>query len=208
MEARIEEFDEETPTARTRRARPVARRVRSSSPSCSSRDGVPVVALVPGDRRADVRKVSRTRRRPEGAVRDVRGGRGGDRLRAGRGRPFPLPKVQRIVARADAARAPARLGRRGLDASPGVAGPARAGAARRARSRWTSSRRPRTMHRRPTREEARSHAGDREDLDERRARRLGRREGPRRRPRAPLRHRASSRGSAATTPRRARPCSG
>ena len=32
-------------------------------------------------------------------------------------------------------------------------------------------------------------AGDREDLDERRARRLGRREGPRRRPRAALRHR-------------------
>ncbi len=47
-------------------------------------------------------------------------------------------------------------------------------------------------------------AGDREDLDERRARRLGRREGSRRRPRPALRLRASSRAFAATTRRRAR----
>ena len=70
-EARLEELGTETPTAAARPpTRSAARSARSSSRSCSSCDGAPVVALVPGDRRADTGKVARARRSADACRRE------------------------------------------------------------------------------------------------------------------------------------------
>ena len=72
-EATIQEFPEGTPTAEAAaqaigcRARP-----RSSSRSCSSATAPYVLALVPGDRRADAGAGRRRGRGREGAGRDAR----------------------------------------------------------------------------------------------------------------------------------------
>ena len=95
-EARIEEFEEGTPTAEAA-ARAVGGRlaqiVKSLVFLC---DGRPVVAMVPGDRRADPRKVAAAAgsadARVAGAdeVEEVTG------FRPGAVAPFPLPRVDRI----------------------------------------------------------------------------------------------------------------
>jgi Cys-tRNA(Pro) deacylase len=97
VEARIEEFDAGTPTAEDA-ARAVGctlgQIVKSLVFDC---DGRPFVVLVPGDRRADARKVARAagarRAKIAGAdeVRTVTG------FAPGAVAPFPLPKVDRIL---------------------------------------------------------------------------------------------------------------
>jgi Cys-tRNA(Pro) deacylase len=97
VEARIEEFEAGTPTAADA-ARAVGCKleqiVKSLVFDC---DGRPFVVLVPGDRRADARKVARAAGSrwakivgPD-EVRTVTG------FAAGAVAPFPLPKVERVL---------------------------------------------------------------------------------------------------------------
>ena len=97
-EARLEEFDEPTPTAedaaRVAGCRP-QQIVKSLLFVC---DGRAVVALVPGGRRADVRKIAEA----VGAARarvarpdEVEAATG---FRPGAVAPFPLPRVERVLA--------------------------------------------------------------------------------------------------------------
>jgi prolyl-tRNA editing enzyme YbaK/EbsC (Cys-tRNA(Pro) deacylase) len=96
VEARIEEFGSGTPTAEDA-ARAVgcklAQIVKSLVFEC---DGAPVLVLVPGDRRADARKVARAagcrRARVAGAdmVREATG------FGPGAVAPFPLPRITRV----------------------------------------------------------------------------------------------------------------
>jgi len=96
-EARIEEFEEATATAEDA-ARAVGRDaseiVKSLIVLC---DGRPVVALVPGDRRADTTKIARAA--GSATARVARG----DEVRAitgfepGAVAPFPLPRVERVL---------------------------------------------------------------------------------------------------------------
>jgi Cys-tRNA(Pro) deacylase len=97
-EARIEEFEEETPTAAD------AARAAGCAPSQIVKtvvlvaEGLPFVALVPGDRRLDVRKVSRTlgvRKARFATTEEVEAATG---FVPGAVAPFPLPKVERVVA--------------------------------------------------------------------------------------------------------------
>jgi Cys-tRNA(Pro) deacylase len=97
VEARIEEFADGTPTAEDA-ARAVGCKlgqiVKSLVFDC---DGRPFVVLVPGDRRADARKIARAagsrRARIVGPdeVRTVTG------FAAGSVAPFPLPNVDRVL---------------------------------------------------------------------------------------------------------------
>jgi Cys-tRNA(Pro) deacylase len=97
VEARIEEFNAGTPTAEDA-ARAVgsklAQIVKSLVVDC---DGRPFVVMVPGDRRADLRKVARA-----AGVRKAKVA-GPDRVRAVTGfepgavAPFPLPKIDRVL---------------------------------------------------------------------------------------------------------------
>jgi Cys-tRNA(Pro)/Cys-tRNA(Cys) deacylase len=96
-ESRIEEFSEDTATAEAA-ARAVGRDaseiVKSLVTLC---DGKPVLALVPGDRRADTDKVARA-----AGASSARVARG-DEVRAitgfapGAVAPFPLPKVEVVL---------------------------------------------------------------------------------------------------------------
>jgi Cys-tRNA(Pro) deacylase len=97
VEARIEEFHAGTPTAEDA-ARAVgsklAQIVKSLVVDC---DGRPFVVMVPGDRRADLRKVARA-----AGVRKAKVA-GPDRVRAVTGfepgavAPFPLPRIDRVL---------------------------------------------------------------------------------------------------------------
>ena len=96
-EARLEEFPEGTPTAREA-ARAVgcelSQIVKSLVLDC---DGKPVVALVPGDKRADPRKVAavtgcaRVRVAPPALVEEATG------FEPGAVAPFPLRAVERVL---------------------------------------------------------------------------------------------------------------
>ena len=94
-EARIEEFEEETPTAAD------AARAAGCSPEQIVKsvvvvaDGAPVLALVPGDRRLNVRKVARAvgaRKARIASADEVVEATG---FVPGAVAPFPLPRVQR-----------------------------------------------------------------------------------------------------------------
>ncbi len=95
-EARLEEFEAATPTAQDA-ARAVgctlAQIVKSLVFDC---DGRPVVAMIPGDRRADAKKIAAAagaryaRIAGEEEVRDATG------FEPGAVAPFPLPKVERV----------------------------------------------------------------------------------------------------------------
>lgn len=95
-EARLEEFEAGTPTAQDA-ARAVgcklAQIVKSLVFDC---DGRPILVLVPGDRRADVRKIASVadcryaRIAGEEEVRDATG------FEPGAVAPFPLPRVTRV----------------------------------------------------------------------------------------------------------------
>jgi Cys-tRNA(Pro) deacylase len=96
VEARIEEFRVGTPTAEDA-ARAVgcklAQIVKSLVLDC---DGSPVVVLVPGDRRADARKVAQAagaRRAKVAGPDEVRTATG---FEPGAVAPFPLPRVSRV----------------------------------------------------------------------------------------------------------------
>ncbi len=97
VEARIEEFSAGTPTAAEAAeatGAPLERIVKSLVFSC---DGRPIVVMVPGDRRADSRKIAAaagcTRVKSAGAeaVRDATG------FPAGGVAPFPLPGVATVL---------------------------------------------------------------------------------------------------------------
>ena len=97
VDARIEEFDAGTPTAEDA-ARAVgcklAQIVKSLVVDC---DGKPFVVLVPGDRRADLRKIARAvgcRRAKVAGPDEVRVATG---FPAGAVAPFPLSKVDRVL---------------------------------------------------------------------------------------------------------------
>ena len=97
VDARIEEFDAGTPTAEDA-ARAVgcklAQIVKSLVVDC---DGKPFVVLVPGDRRADLRKIARAagcRRAKVAGPDEVRIATG---FPAGAVAPFPLSKVDRVL---------------------------------------------------------------------------------------------------------------
>ncbi|MGH3035536.1 MAG: aminoacyl-tRNA deacylase [Gaiellaceae bacterium] len=97
IEARVEEFTAGTPTAdEASRATgaPLERIVKSLVFSC---DGRPIVVLVPGDRRADARKIAvaagceRVKSAGAEAVQRATG------FPAGGVAPFPLPGVQTVL---------------------------------------------------------------------------------------------------------------
>jgi Cys-tRNA(Pro) deacylase len=97
VEGRIEEFEAGTPTAEGA-ARAVGCKlgqiVKSLVFDC---DGSPVVVLVPGDRRADARKVARAagcRRAKVAGPDEVRAATG---FEPGAVAPFPLPRVSRVL---------------------------------------------------------------------------------------------------------------
>jgi Cys-tRNA(Pro) deacylase len=97
VEARIEEFETGTPTAEDA-ARAVGCKlgqiVKSLVFDC---DGSPLLVLVPGDRRADARKVARAAGCRKATIA------GPDEVRAATGfepgavAPFPLPRVVRVL---------------------------------------------------------------------------------------------------------------
>ena len=184
-EARLEELESGTATAEdAARAAgcPIDQIVKSIVVLC---DGRPVVALVPGDRRADLDEDRTGRRRGQGPDRARARGRGGDGLRARLGRSLSAAERRSRADRPDPARPRHALGRRRLRHAHGRHEPERP---RPARPRAADGRRRRLCVRCPVRKETLD-ARDRDDLDERRVHRLGRREGARRRARAPLRHR-------------------
>ena len=97
VEGRIEQFETGTPTAEDA-ARAVGCKlgqiVKSLVFDC---DGSPVVVLVPGDRRADARKVARAagcRRAKVAGPGEVRAATG---FEPGAVAPFPLPHVSRVL---------------------------------------------------------------------------------------------------------------
>jgi prolyl-tRNA editing enzyme YbaK/EbsC (Cys-tRNA(Pro) deacylase) len=97
VEARIEEFDAGTPTAEDA-AKAVGSKlgqiVKSLVFDC---DGRPFLVMVPGDRRADSRKIARAAGCRKAKVA------GPDQVRAATGfdpgavAPFPLPKIDRVL---------------------------------------------------------------------------------------------------------------
>jgi Cys-tRNA(Pro) deacylase len=96
-EARLEEFPEGTPTAEDA-ARAVgvdaAQIVKSLVFVC---DGRPVVALIPGDRRADARKVARAVGADRARVASQREVEGATGFKPGAVAPFPLPGVEQVL---------------------------------------------------------------------------------------------------------------
>jgi prolyl-tRNA editing enzyme YbaK/EbsC (Cys-tRNA(Pro) deacylase) len=97
VEARIEEFEAGTPTAEDA-ARAVGCKlgqiVKSLVFDC---DGKPLVVMVPGDRRADSRKVGRAagcRRAKVAGPDEVRAATG---FTPGAVAPFPLPRIERML---------------------------------------------------------------------------------------------------------------
>ena len=93
VEARLEEFEDGTPTAEAVGCEP-GRIVKSLVFDC---DGRPAVVLIPGDRRADPAKVARalgcTRAKVAGP-NEVRRATG---FEPGAVAPFPLPLVERVL---------------------------------------------------------------------------------------------------------------
>ena len=95
VEARIEELPHGTPTARAAADAlgcELGQIVKSVVMVC---DEAYVLVLVPGDRRADEVGVAAAVGRCQGAAGPSRGGRPGDRLRAGRGGAVPAPRGRR-----------------------------------------------------------------------------------------------------------------
>jgi prolyl-tRNA editing enzyme YbaK/EbsC (Cys-tRNA(Pro) deacylase) len=96
-EARLEEFAEHTPTAEDAAAAVgcgLAQIVKSLVFEC---DGRPVVVMVPGDKRADARKVARAAgaRRARVAGPELVSVATG--FEPGAVAPFPLPKIDRVL---------------------------------------------------------------------------------------------------------------
>ena len=168
--------------------RPAGGRARSRRPSCR-----------PG-------KIARAAGATKARIATCRGGRGGDGLRARRRRAVSAAEGGARPDRPGPARPRDGLGRRGLATAPGGPEPRRPRPARPRAARSTPSRTTHATIR--AREEEAAMQRDRDDLDERRVRRLGRREGPRRRARAPLRHRRLRGHPLLRDPRRARRSSG
>jgi Cys-tRNA(Pro) deacylase len=96
-EARIEEFPEGTPTAQAAAEAvgcELAQIVKSLVVAC---DGRPVVVLVPGDRRADVRKVAAAVGAREARVARPEEVEAATGFAPGAVAPFPLPRVRDVL---------------------------------------------------------------------------------------------------------------
>jgi prolyl-tRNA editing enzyme YbaK/EbsC (Cys-tRNA(Pro) deacylase) len=96
-EARIEEFEEGTPTAADAAAAvgcSLEQIVKSLVLVC---DGRPVVALVPGDRRVDPAKVARALGTASARVASSQEVEGATGFSPGAVAPFPLPKVETVL---------------------------------------------------------------------------------------------------------------
>jgi prolyl-tRNA editing enzyme YbaK/EbsC (Cys-tRNA(Pro) deacylase) len=95
-EVRVEEFPEGTPTAEAA-ARAVgcelAQIVKSLVFLC---DGRPVVAMVPGDRRADVGKIASSAGGSSARIAGVEEVQDATGFEPGAVAPFPLPRVERV----------------------------------------------------------------------------------------------------------------
>jgi prolyl-tRNA editing enzyme YbaK/EbsC (Cys-tRNA(Pro) deacylase) len=95
-EVRVEEFADGTPTAQAA-ARAVGcelgQIVKSLVFDC---DGRPVVALVPGDRRADVEKIARAAGSKFARIAGVEEVEDATGFEPGAVAPFPLPKIDRL----------------------------------------------------------------------------------------------------------------
>ncbi len=97
-EARIEEFASGTPTAKAAAEAigcELDQIVKSLVFDC---DGTPVVALVPGDRRADPAKVARAAGCAEARVASAENVLSWTGFEPGAVAPFPLPAVERVYA--------------------------------------------------------------------------------------------------------------
>jgi prolyl-tRNA editing enzyme YbaK/EbsC (Cys-tRNA(Pro) deacylase) len=95
-EARIEEFAQETPTAEDAAAAVgcgLPQIVKSLVFEC---DGRPILVMVPGDRRANGRKVARAAGGRRAAVAGPELVRSATGFEPGAVAPFPLPKVDRV----------------------------------------------------------------------------------------------------------------
>jgi prolyl-tRNA editing enzyme YbaK/EbsC (Cys-tRNA(Pro) deacylase) len=96
-EARIHEFPDGTPTAADAAAAvgcELAQIVKSLVFLCDAR---PVVALVPGDRRADARKVARAVEAGKARVASAEEVEKATGFEPGAVAPFPLPKVETVL---------------------------------------------------------------------------------------------------------------
>lgn len=96
-EARIHEFPDGTPTAADAAAAvgcELEQIVKSLVFQC---DGRPVVALVPGDRRADPRKVARAVERESARVASAEEVEAATGFAPGAVAPFPLPRVDAVL---------------------------------------------------------------------------------------------------------------
>jgi prolyl-tRNA editing enzyme YbaK/EbsC (Cys-tRNA(Pro) deacylase) len=95
-EARVEEFEEPTPTAEAAAAAvgcALEQIVKSLVVDC---DGRAVLVLIPGDRRADVAKVGRAAGCRRARVAGPEQVRAATSFEPGAVAPFPLPRVERI----------------------------------------------------------------------------------------------------------------
>ena len=178
--SRLEELESGTATAEDAARRLAARSSRSSRRSSSTATGEPVVALVPGDQRA----VSTRSPLPFGAAKD-KIARPAEVEQATGFAPapsrFPAPERRSRADRAGLLSHDVVWVGAGLETHLAALHP---GALVRLARRSRSSR---PGPRIPFRPRGHLHARDRNDLDERRVHRLARREGARRRARAPLR---------------------
>jgi prolyl-tRNA editing enzyme YbaK/EbsC (Cys-tRNA(Pro) deacylase) len=96
-EARIEEFSDGTPTAADAAAAvgcELGQIVKSLVLVC---DGRPVVALVPGDRRADPAKVARAAGTESARVASPEEVQGATGFEPGAVAPFPIPRVETVL---------------------------------------------------------------------------------------------------------------
>jgi Cys-tRNA(Pro) deacylase len=97
-EARLEEFDEGTPTAEdaARAAGCTADQIVKTVVLVA--DGNAVVALVPGDRRADTKKIAHAVGAGKARIASAEEVEQSTGFAPGAVAPFPLPQVQRVVA--------------------------------------------------------------------------------------------------------------
>ena len=180
VDARIEQFDDGTPTARDA-AKAVGVRARADREVGRVRLRRPVRPRArpgrPARRRAGRRRGGRCVGRPGG---DPGRGRAGDGLRAGRRGAVPAARGgrDRCIDRSFLAHSVVWIG---AGTPYHMASLPPADLPRLAAARTVDLGRPAKLRSPRPRQRSASGAGDREDLDERRARRLGRREGPRRR---------------------------
>ncbi len=125
-EARLEEFESVAPTAED------AARAAGCTPDCIVKslvvmcDGRPVLALLPGDRRADTRKIAAAAGARKARLANAVEVESATGFEPGGVAPFPLPRIDEVAHRPVPARARPRLDRRRLADACGRAAACRA----------------------------------------------------------------------------------